>query len=1053
MNSKTSSAFSSPEVRVVEASAGSGKTYALAKRYVQLLLDPHLAPEPIPFRAILAITFTNKAAFEMKARILDFLKKTALRALAPEDEEQLLKPLGLTAAQAAPQAAKIMDQLIHHYNFFQVQTIDSFINALLSGCAFKIGLSSNFRIKTNWEEYLMVSLEQMIGAAGSDSQVKKIFDTFIHQYLFLENKTGWFPKKDIMDLLAALYQKANIYGQEFALSRTDPQKIFKLKSKVLAAMHKLREALPEGTDARFSKILDKFLNENRATFDIDTLSNYFNRPALPVRKQAKVPARAEKAWDKIRHLLCDLCEREAVSLFDPYVSMHTGVQAIFKGESARDDVLFLEQLNREARALFDEGAVTVEELYYRLATRFRHYLMDEFQDTSVLQWQNLFLMVEEALSTGGTLFYVGDKKQAIYGFRGGEAGLFDRIKNEFSAFNVRVEQLARNYRSHAAIVAFNNRVFSAANLRRFIAAKQENEASKNKTDSVLFTDDDYQRLDQVFAASQQVARPDKPGGYVRIETINEKKKEQTDAAVRVRLLDLIPKLRQRYRLSEMAILTRDNAEVEQMTAWLLEEGIFVESERTLNIRANPLVRELICFLKFLHSPIDNLAFAHFILGDIFGAAAGGKGQEFHEFIFGLRKRLRTERDVYLYREFRDHYPDLWERFIDEFFRHVGLYPLYELMMSAVERLGVLRHFPNQQGFVMRFLELIKQKEEETSDAGAFLEKFDNLRDDELYVNVSDTEAIRILTIHKAKGLEFPVVLIPFLGMEIHVGSGGGLGQRSFILDFQHEQLRLMRIKNKYLGFSEYLRAVHHREYIEAFLSELNSIYVALTRASREMYVFIPERSGGRYNLINLLIPADGREQGAPCGQVEPKAEPEIPRQLIPVSEYRDWIQYLKDEFVSAEEIAKRQRLLRGEVLHYLLARIQVKGQGARVKEAIEKARRQFPQVREWGDYEKEITKVLSAPDLRRFFQDADGEVECEKDIIDRRGRTRRIDRLIVNPAEAWVVDYKSTGDPAMHAEYCQQVRDYMQIIRDIYPDKEVRGFLIYLDTREFEEME
>ena len=136
--------FHFPEVRVVEASAGSGKTYALAKRYVQLLLNPRLAQEQVPVRNILAITFTNKAAFEMKARILDFLKRIALEKLSVDAQKDILSPIQITAEAASAKAYTIMEDIIHHYNFFQVQTIDSFINALLSGCSFKIGLSANF---------------------------------------------------------------------------------------------------------------------------------------------------------------------------------------------------------------------------------------------------------------------------------------------------------------------------------------------------------------------------------------------------------------------------------------------------------------------------------------------------------------------------------------------------------------------------------------------------------------------------------------------------------------------------------------------------------------------------------------------------------------------------------------------------------------------------------------------------------------------------------------------------------------------------------------------
>jgi len=1031
--------FTSPEVRVVEASAGSGKTFALARRYVQLLLNPKLHKEEIPLRSILAITFTNKASFEMKARILFFLKKTALQALSEVEEREILKPLGLAPGDAAPKAALIMQQLIHHYNFFQVQTIDSFVNAMLSGCAFKIGLSANFMIKTNSSEYLHYSLDKMIDLALKDKKLKRIFDEFVHQYLFLENKTGWFPKQDILELLSALYQQSNMYGLNFMPGAVGADKLFKIKSEALGLMRDLFDNIPEGTNAGFVRSLDKFVTNNKQGFDIDTLSAYFNREVYPANKGVKVPATVKRLWERIRKKLKDLSEAEATSLFNPYIAMFDEAALLFKDAAQKDDVLFLEQLNKETRALFDKDAVTVEELYYRLATRFRHYLVDEFQDTSRLQWKNLHLMVEEALSTGGTLFYVGDKKQAIYSFRGGDVGLFDEIKARFGHFNVYTEQLARNFRSCEALVNFNNHVFSLDNLTRFIGLKEGHEADKKKKEAVVFADEDYAKLARVFDTSQQVPRDDKKGGYVRVERIEEKKKETRDEIIKEKLLKLVGGLKGRCSLSDIAILCRDNKEVEECTAWLLEEGIFVESERTLNIKENPLIGELMAFLRFLHSPIDNVAFAEFILGDIFTCASGLSKDAAHHFVFSLRSRLRGEGDFYLYREFRRAYPDAWDQLIDEFFRNIGLYPLYELMMSMVERLGVMKNFPNQQGFVMRFVELIKKCEDEDSDVASFLEHFEGLENEELYVNVSDTDAIRIQTVHKSKGLEFPVVILPFLGMEMHVGTGGGLGQRSFILDFSEDHLRLMRIKNKYLPFSQELRAVHHREYVQSFLNEINSIYVALTRAEQEMYIFIPERVGTGENFVNFLIPEEFTEVGAPA-QGAPKEDKEKKKQKrIPVTDYCDWIDYLKDEFVDAGSVISRERALRGEVLHYLLAQ---------EKMDFEQAGRQFPQFAEWDEVEQEVKAVMSAPGLTQFFEVNDGQVECEKDVVNRFGQTRRIDRLIVKDKEVWVIDYKSTreGEEGHKA----QVSEYMDIIKDIYPGKAVRGFLIYLDEKKCE---
>ena len=1023
-------AFQFPEVRVVEASAGSGKTFALAKRYVQLLLNPNLHFEQVPIRNILAITFTNKAAFEMKARILDFLKRIALKSLSSHEAQDILGPIDVDEDTASHKAYAIMEELIHNYNFFQVQTIDSFINALLSGCAFKIGLSANFKIKRNYAEYLEYSLDQMIDAAGQNKDIQKTFERFLHQYLYLENKTGWFPKKDILSLLEALYQQSNTYGFDFVPYDLGEDLIVK-KRQILSLMQKLQKEAPEGVDGRFLKSLENFLNKYSHGFDIDRISDYFAREELPVRKGVKIPAALDRLWDKIRKQLTELSEGEAYSLFNPYIEVFNQVSADFETIAAKDDLLFLPELNRKASLLFDEGMVSVEELYYRLATRFHHYLIDEFQDTSVLQWHNLFLMVEEALSTGGSLFYVGDKKQAIYGFRGGEVKLFDRIQKQFQHFNVQTEQLDKNYRSQKAVVEFNNKVFSMDNLRRFIAVKEGYESEKNKKGAVFFSAEDYREVENVFHNSQQKVNPAKKGGYVKVEYADDDKKEERNEDIRLKLVRLIGTLKKRFSYRQVAVLTRDNKEVEEVTSWLLAEGIFVESERTLNIKENKIIQDLMAFLQFLNSPIDDFAFATFLLGDVFPKAVGVKPEKLHQFIFGLRQRVKEEKNFYLYREFRHQFPQIWEKFIDEFFKNVGLYPLYEFMTSIVGRLEILTHFPDQQGFVMRFLEVIKKQEEEYSDIASFLDNFESLGNEDLYVNVSDSDSIKVLTIHKAKGLEFPVVIIPFLGMGIHVGSGGNLGQQSYLLDIQDNHFKLLRIKNKYLNFSEPLAEIRHREYIKSFFSELNNIYVALTRAEQELYAFVPKRVGNSFNFVNFLIPEDGLEIGQPHDGKVLKKEKVLKRLKLPKAQYHDWIGFLKDEFLDTTEIFSRQQVLNGKIMHSMLAvvgNLKERDKGDVLKRVVRHVRQEYAYIGNLKEYEKRLEQIVEAEELSQFFYVEQGTVYQEVELVNSAGHTKRLDRLIVTKDEIWVIDYKSSKKE--ENIYREQVRGYMDILQE-----------------------
>ena len=382
-----------PEVRVVEASAGSGKTFCLARRYIQLLLGASLN-NPLAFRNILAVTFTNKASLEMKTRILEVLKKIALKNLTPQEEQAILSSVGLKQEAISPRALLLTEELIHHYNFFQVQTIDSFVNALLSGCAFKIDLSANFKIITDSKRYLEAALDSLIYDMRRDGKANTALKEFLRQYLFIENRTGWFPKKDLLKLMQTLYRQKNVSGQRLSVSDESMEDIFKLKKEILSDVRELQGILPENTHTTFRKGLDKFLNSERDSFDVDSLSNYFAHEDFPATKGKEVSAAVVALWEKITGRIRHLAVIESRSIFNPYIQVFYLLEDKFQKLASKDDVRFLEELNLKARSLFDEGRLTVEELYYRLATRFHHYLVDEFQDTSLLQWQNLSMMVE-----------------------------------------------------------------------------------------------------------------------------------------------------------------------------------------------------------------------------------------------------------------------------------------------------------------------------------------------------------------------------------------------------------------------------------------------------------------------------------------------------------------------------------------------------------------------------------------------------------------------------------------------------------------------------------
>ncbi|MFA5145472.1 MAG: UvrD-helicase domain-containing protein [Candidatus Omnitrophota bacterium] len=1042
-----------PRVYATDASAGSGKTYALATHYIRLLLDNSSIPRQI--ENILAITFTNKAAREMKERILELLKKIALDKFTdPTEEARLLSGLSIDKKKACVKASELMDYIIQNYNYFQVKTIDSFINMILLGCAYRLNLSANFKIKDNRQDYLAYSVDECIDRAGYDKQVRKAFDNFLKQYIYLKERSSWFPKADILGLMGSLFYYSNIYGAGFKKFDLKGEDIFKGKQEVLKLYRSLYEKLPDNVHGRFRNLIRDFLGEHKEAFDFAEITSKktLMQETVPVTKGSPVvPAAIEKLWSRIRQRNSELAEEEALSLFNCYIDIFDLVYEVFRKAASRDDVLFLEELNQQAYSLISENGITVPELYYQLAIRLRHFLIDEFQDTSVLQWRNLFPMIEETLSTGGSFFYVGDKKQAIFRFRGGEASLFNSIKKDFAAY-VSGDSLKTNYRSQKEIVEFNNAVFGKENLEKFLAAQQPEDNQLKR-----FNQDDIKEIVEVFSGSRQEYKKDgkHEDGYVNIGLIEAADKELRDERIRERLLSLMDDFKQeaRFSLRDIAVLCRDNSEVELVSGWLIEGNIPVESDKTLNIKNNILIKELTAFLMFLNSPIDNLSFSSFILGDMFLKASGMDIERIEDFLFEIKEKLSRDQGCYIYREFKKAFPDAWDNFIEPFFKRIGFVGLYELTIDIYKKFGVFRHFPGQQGFFMHFLQLIKDSEEECQGISDFLEYFQALDNYRLYVNSSDTEAVKVTTIHKAKGLGFGTVVIPFFELDInYLGERDMKTKVSYTIERTGQGISLLRLDKKYALLSSRIYEAYTREYKKAFIDELNTLYVSLTRAKNELYVFIPFGMERANNIARLLIPEERLKQGSKRSYVSLPIR-DVSSLFIEPPEYRDWNSLLKDEFQDIDTVKNRRNVMRGEALHGILASIGNLTQEDKeksIEEGLGKARSLFPSFEDWPGLERIVRNLLAQEAAGRFFYVTDGLVYREKDVIDRFGITKRIDRLIIKETEIWIIDYKTKQEGA--ADYKEQLGAYKGIIKEIYPGKTVKCYLVFLEEAKVEEI-
>ncbi len=1011
----------SPEVIIVEASAGTGKTYELAKRYIQLIINTSLQNRISPDN-ILAITFTNKATKEMKERILELLKKMALNCLSPQEEKAILPFLNIDKEKIREKASKITDELIKNYSLFQVQTIDSFINTILLSSALKIDRSANFKIKKEYTQYLSYSLDAAIDEAKKEKKLLKVFEEFIDYYLFIENHSSWFPRQNILNTIKFLFFLNNYNGYDFVVHDTPNSEILQTKIKLYNVIKKSIDGAK-----KLNKSILKFIEENGKHFSLKNLPSSLLKENYLSDKKKKM----------VSNLIRKLAEMEAHKTFSPYIKLFMIVLKELHKISQKEDVLFLEELNKKTYLLINKE-MGIPELYYRMSMRFYHYLIDEFQDTSLLQWLNLKPMIEDALSSGGTLFYVGDKKQAIYRFRGGETRLFDDIKYEFRHFNPKIRFLKKNWRSQKEIVEFNNEIFSPQNLKRALLNID------------LFKEDPFaiNKILDIFKDSHQEYDPNNKYGYVKVEKIEKANSKETKEIIYPKLINTIIELRRRFAYRDIAILCRNNNELEETTAKLLENDIPVESEKTLITTENPLIKEIISFLSFLHSPIDDISFASFIMGEIFRRKTNVTFKEITDFLFTINKEKNHYTDFSLYRYFREKYPLIWKNHIDIFFKNVGFLSLYELTISIYSHFEVLDNFENEQAFFMKLLELIKEKEEEYLGLEEFLSYLSSAPKDDLYVNTPETDSVHILTIHKAKGLEFPVVILPFLGIEI-VPQYGDRRNNCF-LNRHKDKLELLRINKEHRLSSRKLYEVYKNAYIDSLIDELNAMYVAFTRPRWELYIFLPYKTGNSYNKARYFIEEENYQKGNPHHYKHHRKKPNI-KKLAPFK-YHNWINSLKDEIISKNELINRENIIYGNVMHFALSFIgNLSGTNTDtlIKNIIEKIRRRFPSVKA-DAYKKELLRIIQEDKLFPFFYLEEGRVYTEKEIVAEDGRIMRIDRLIIKDKEVWIIDYKTSHNPTIEDK--NQLREYIKTISNIYSEYKIKGFLIYLQTMEVKEV-
>jgi ATP-dependent helicase/nuclease subunit A len=807
-----------PHIHCLRASAGAGKTYQLTIRFLSLLAQE--GPSPDALGQIVAITFTNRAAAEMKERIIRALKEIALKAA---DGPRLARETGLKP----PKAAAWLETILAHFSDFHVRTIDSLVYALLRAFSLEMGLRPELEVVFEEDTVLDLCFDRLLARVNwgeVDDCLCRLFTELLETYLRIEEAGGMVVERGIRKRIQELYKKADIpcmAGPSPDLEKAEGE----LRKAAEGLLAVIRQAgVEDGLNKRSFQAA--FLQEppshvERGFFEKAAFSELLTSKAqgLDERTRAHLDALFQGLKQAREHYLAVLARARVHA----YMRALEELQHEMRWLSEREGVILGSGWHSLVRGYLQGSPDMGAHAFLKLGSRVRHFLIDEFQDTSRPQWEALLPLLEESLATGGSLFYVGDVKQAIYGWRGGDWRLFrEAATASFPSVPLeerRAETLTRNYRSLPAIVEFNNglyRLFADAEFARRIAQvilgeKAEQWAKELLAQSIARN---FEDVEQEVASLLQQGRERGTVEVASFAASGEKLRE----AVKERLIKQVKEVWDRRKGKGIAVLVRRNVDAEDIAAWLMAEGIPVVTENSLRLRSSDLIKGLVAFLRFLDYPLDDL--------NCWGALASRLFQDLPGVSRGVLEGFLTEGrwQPPLYRSLERRLPAVAAGFIRPLLARVGFVTPYDLCREVVGRFRLLERFPEQQVFIHRFFELIFQTEARGERSlSHFLQFWEEGGMEEKIGLPEEISAVRVLTVHKAKGLEFPVVFVPFTNWRLDAPRLAKLAEGCFAnlkrpLPSELEKERMVMMIND-------------------ALETLNLLYVATTRAEAELYLY------------------------------------------------------------------------------------------------------------------------------------------------------------------------------------------------------------------------
>ncbi|PKA83003.1 ATP-dependent exoDNAse (exonuclease V) beta subunit [Ulvibacter sp. MAR_2010_11] len=1005
---------------IYNASAGSGKTFTLVKEYLKRIL---VSKNEGFYKNLLAITFTNKAVAEMKQRIITnlvlFSNPEAL-SQPPEMLLQISKETALSIEYIHQQSQKILKHLLHHYAGFNVETIDRFNHQLIRTFARDLKLPQNFEVSLDIGALIAEAVDQLVNKAGEDPEITKVLLDFAMEKT--DDDKSWDITKDIA--LAA----------QILANENDAPHVAKLRDRTLKDFVVFKKRLLLQKNEIAAKIQQKasetiqLIEESGLQFD-DFSSSYLPKHfanlasgAFYLNFSAKwqetmgekplYPGRVAKDTPEIIPVIETLTPNfiENFEITKQWVYELSLIEAVLKNITPLSVINLVQQ---ELQIIKEEQAILpISEfnslinneiknqpapfIYERLGEKYRHFFIDEFQDTSFMQWQNLIPLIDNALSQQtfdeeqGSLLLVGDAKQSIYRWRGGLPEQFIALCNEENPFHSEktVLNLETNFRSCKNIIDFNNAFFS------LIAPYFDNVIHANL----------YEIGNRQFSTQ-------KHGGYVKFEFVDPENKAEADVLYGELVHNTLQKIcDSEFTLQDVCILTRTKKEGIAIGAYLMEKNILIISSETLLLQSSPVVQCLVDALTLALYPeneevkINLLGFLH------------------HH--FQIAEAQHTFFSQFLNRSIEEFEENLKSYGIDFKISAMQSVSLYESCEYCCNQFQL---YKKSDGYLYGFMDFVFDfQQRPLAGKLAFLDHWESKKESASIPAAITSEAVRIMTIHKAKGLEFPVVIFPFADVEIY-------NERSAKTWFPWENDAdifdevYINYKNDVANYGAVGEQVYRERRETLELDNLNLLYVALTRSIEQLYVFatLPKEIKAEKPMsFNQFFAEFLKKEGkwdensstAEFGTSKRSLQPEIPESFKQVAPL--YISSLPKEhnlkIVSAEALlwdtAVEASITAGNLLHDTMAKIKTTEDITSVFEDL--ILQSVVSAEELFKLKDAVSQITSHPMLAHLFDISATNVVNERDIITSKGDLLRPDRLNFHEnASVTVVDYK-TGNPS-----------------------------------------